>query len=257
MFFMDSASPGHVRKRAWFAWEPTLDTVVAVITVILWTGAYYLQVHLRDEPVHTIVGFAATVAIVAGPLWWLCWHRGRPLADLGITTRRWKKSLAIGTVIGAIFLWIVVAHYGGLGAGALVPHLIANALGFWEPFFVFGWLGLQFGRAFGIVPGVVLAGASQGLYHVGTYPAAMVVVLALFGILFCAVFRLTDNLLVLWPIAWASTCAMGTLVGGYVFSWYDILVCGAAFALQLAVVAWTWRRQQAALPGAARPLDRE
>ncbi len=179
---------------------------------------------------------------MAGPIWWLCWHRGRPLAELGITSSRWKQCLAISAVTGGIFLWIVLAHFGGLGPGALVPHLLANALVLWEPSFIFGWLGLQFGRALGLVPGIVLAGASQGLYHVGTCPISMVVTSALFGMLFCAVFRLTDNLLVLWPLAWASTCAMGTLIGGHLFSWSDIAAYGAAVALQLLVVVWTWRR---------------
>jgi hypothetical protein len=247
---MSTAVHGTTRRRPWFAWKPTVDTAVAALSVIVWTVTYYLQALLQDEPWHTLFGLAATVAIVVGPIWWLCWHRGRPLADLGITTRRWRESLIISIAIGGIFLWIVLAHYGGLGLAALGPHLVANAFVFWEPFFVFGWLGLQFGRAFGLVPGVILAGVSQGLYHLGTYPISMVVTFALFGILFCAIFRLTDNLLSLWPLAWASVCAMGTLVGGNLFSWSDVAAYGAAVVLQLFVIAWTWRSHALASGGA-------
>jgi len=249
---MGTGVPDAASRRPWFAWKPTLDTAVAALSLIAWTVAYYVQVHLRDEPAHTIVGLAATIAIVVGPLWWLCWHRGRPLAELGITSRHWRESLVIGIVLGGIFLFIVLtSHYGAIGPSALAPHLLANALVFWEPFFVFGWLGLQFGRAFGLAPGIVLAGIGQGLYHIGTYPVPMVVTLALFGILFCAIFRLTDNLLVLWPFAWTSICALGTLVGGFVFTWGDVAAYGAAVVVQLLAIAWTWRSHALASGGAS------
>ncbi|MEN6343212.1 MAG: hypothetical protein ABFC89_11725 [Methanospirillum sp.] len=43
--------------------------------------------------------------------------------------------------MGGVFPRIALAHYGGLGAAVLGPHLLANALVLREPFFVFGWLG--------------------------------------------------------------------------------------------------------------------
>jgi membrane protease YdiL (CAAX protease family) len=239
---MSSAITYAARHQPWFCWKPGLDTYVAILTGFVWIGAYYLLTHFNNPPISTIYGFFAMLLVVLFPVWWFCWHRNRPLRELGITWRRWKESLLISLIVGIPFFWLVLSQYGSLGAGVLVPQVIANTLILWEPFFVFCWLELRFGDAFGIIPGVLLAGVFFGAYHIGTYPPVSVGVLALYGMLFAAIFRLTDNLLSMWPIAWAASSAKGTLAGGMLFAWGDIPPIALVFVVQLAFIALTWRR---------------
>jgi hypothetical protein len=234
-----------LKSVPWFVYRPTGDTVIAFLTAVLWIGGYYLLTHLNDPPFSTLYYTAAVLAVVLFPLWWVCRHRGRPLAEIGITSRRWKESLLISVIVAIPFLWLITTQYGATYGDALIPHILANALYLWEPFFVFCWLELQFSRSFGIVPGIVLAGVCFGAYHLGTYPLPGIAVLMVYGIVFAAIFSLTENILALWPVAWAASSAKGTLAGGMVFSW-DVVVFSAVLVLvQILCIAWVWRKEKA------------
>jgi membrane protease YdiL (CAAX protease family) len=233
-----------IRKQRWFAWQPDIDTVIAVLTAIVWIGAYYLLMHLPGGTAASIYDSAALLLVVLFPVWWLCRHRGRPLAELGITARKWKESILISIIVAIPFFWLILTQYAALYGDALIPHFLTNALVLWEPFFVFCWLELRFGRAFGIIPGIILAGICFGAYHLGTYPLTGVVTLVLYGIAFGAIFRLTDNLLSMWPLAWAASSSKGTLAGGMLFSWYDAGIFFTIVVVQLGFIAWTRRRER-------------
>ncbi len=234
-----------IRSQTWFACQPDLDTIVAMISGLVWIPAYYLLVHLEEQPLSSIYSFLVLLLVVILPIVWLCWYRKRPLSEIGITSKRWKESLLISVIIGLPFFLEVITQYGArYGVGGLLPHFLVNGLILWEPFFVFCWLELRFGKAFGIIPGIVLAGAFFGAYHIGTYPPFGVLTLFLYGMLFAAIFRLTDNLLSMWPIAWAMSSAKGTLSGGMLFSWNDVGSTSVILVLQLAFILWMWRREK-------------
>ena len=234
------------RSHPWFVWRPSADTGVAFVTAVLWIGAYYLLTHTGGTIFSTAYYTAALLACVIFPLWWVCRYRARPISEIGITLLRWKESLIISIIVGIPFLWLTITQYGARYGDALIPHLLVNALMLWEPFFVFCWLELEFGRSFGIIPGIVLAGACFGAYHLGTYPLSGVMILAVYGMVFGAIFRLTDNLLSMWPVAWAASSAKGTLAGGMLFTWGDAGINAVIVLVQLAVIAWIWRGEQRA-----------
>lgn len=102
----------------------------------------------------------------------------------------------------------------------------------WEPFFVHGWLQIRFERAFGAGPGVVLAAAAFGLFHLGAVAPTDLLVLLVVGVVHAALFRAFGRtLLVLWPVLWAVGSGQGTL---------DTVVFGreeAAFYLGVLLVA--------------------
>jgi hypothetical protein len=74
------------------------------------------------------------------------------------------------------------------------------AVGLFEAVFFRGWLQLRFEEAFGVVPSVIMGALCYSLYHVG-YGMMWGEMLFLFGLgmVFAAVFRLTRNVIVLWP----------------------------------------------------------
>ncbi|MBI5679645.1 MAG: hypothetical protein HZC47_01930 [Methanobacterium sp.] len=230
-------------NKRWFAWDPSSDTVIALITALIMIGGgYYLMVHLPEGSViKTVYEFILTFLLVVFPVWWLLWHENGSLKDLGIKKEGIVPSLIISILIAAYFLYYALSTYSFYGTN-LIPHFLTNALILWEPFFIFCWLQLRFDKAFGIIPGILLAGISLGAYHIGTYPMAEVVVLALFGILFAAIFRITSNLLIMWPLTWSTSSAVGTLKGGFLLGWNDVIMTSILLLAQIAVIIYTWKK---------------
>lgn len=242
-----------LRQARWFAFEPTTETRVAALSALVWIGGYYLLTHVDAPPWSTAYFFAALTAVVVLPVWWFCWHRKHPLYEVGITSRYWKESLLVSVIVGLPFVWLVLVQYGGGGVTALLPQFVFNAMTLWEPFFVFCWLELRFGKAFGIIPGIVLAGACFGAYHLGTYPLAGAFGLALYGMVFAAIFRLTDSILTMWPLAWAGSSTKGTLAGGMVFTWPEVGFMAVILLVQLAFLLATVRLDRRRRRGPAGP----
>ena len=202
------------KQSHWFTWSPNGDTLVALLSEIVMIAAYWTTTHLLSGGWDDVLIFGVLTNLglnVLFPVWWIAYYRKQPLSELGITTRRWLPSLLIGIGLAA-FSSLGLRHKA---AGMdWLPHVLFNAVILWEPFFVFSWLQLRFDRAFGIVPGVLLAGLSFAAYHIGTYPPAGLVTLLIWGLIFAAIFRLTSNLLTMWPLLWCIGSSIGTLMGG-------------------------------------------
>jgi hypothetical protein len=78
-------------------------------------------------------------------------------------------------------------------------------------------------------------------------------VLLLVGVIAASLFRLTSNLLVVWPFAWAAASSMGTLMGDMLFSWRQVGIWSVILLMQLGFIAVTWwRRARTASGGMAR-----
>lgn len=232
------------KQSRWFTWSPSSDTLVAVLTEIAMIAAYWTTTHLLSGGWDDVLVFGVLTNLglnVLFPVWWIAYHRRQPLSELGITTRRWLPSLLIGMGL-AIFSSFRLRQ---MAAGvAWLPHVLFNAVILWEPFFVHSWLQLRFDRAFGILPGVLLAGLSFAAYHVGTYPPAGLVVLLISGLFFAAIFRLTSNLLILWPLVWSVSSSIGTLMGGMQFTWNQVATWSVILLIQLGFIGYTWWGQR-------------
>jgi membrane protease YdiL (CAAX protease family) len=127
--------------------------------------------------------------------------RHRPLNDLGLTLRHLLPSLVLSLFLGWDTYRETLATLGVTWGREHVPLVtMVVAVGLFEAVFFRGWLQLRFEEAFGVVPGVILGALCYSLYHVG-YGMVRGEMLFLFGLglVFAAVFRLTRNVIVLWP----------------------------------------------------------
>jgi membrane protease YdiL (CAAX protease family) len=229
-----------LRNIKWFSWKPTKDTVAAVLTELLMIGAFFTLNHLPSGNIIDIVYETIMfLLIVLFPVWWIVWHRGQPLSELGLTKKYWLPS-AIASI--AIFLFFVSGLWKSYsGSGYDLPVILAFSLvGLWEPFFVYGWLQLRFDRAFGVIPGILLAGLCIGIYHIGSYPMGAVFMFVILGVIFACVFRLTSNLLILWPLVWGASSAFSMLASGLTFSWNDVAFMALILIVQLGFIIYTW-----------------
>jgi hypothetical protein len=227
-------------------WQPAQDTLVAVASAALMVLVYYTNTHFRNPWVNVVVWLILGNLLlnVVIPAYCVLRVRREGLAGLGITTRLWWLA-ALLSIGWSLWAW------GGLQYQAsrrpevdLLPHVLGNALTFWEPFFVYGWLQLRFERAFGVIPGIVLAGLSFAAYHLGTYPLEVVGRFAVAGMANAALFRITGNLLTIWPLAHAITASIGTLRGAFAFDWPAVAARAVLVGVQLAAIAWIARRAE-------------
>jgi membrane protease YdiL (CAAX protease family) len=203
-------------------------------------GLYYANTRAQG-PVFSLVVFVILtngVLNVLFPAYYVLVLRREGLGQLGITRRWWGLAVLLSAVVSMLSwpqLQQIVAQHPGTD---LLPLLLANGLILWEPFFVYGWLQLRFERAFGVIPGIGLAAVCFGAYHLGTFPLSGVGSLALLGLFFGVLFRVSGgNLLALWPLTWAVTSSIGVLEGGFGFGWSDVATYALLLIVQVAAIA--------------------
>jgi protein-S-isoprenylcysteine O-methyltransferase Ste14 len=184
--------------------------------------------------------------------------RGESLEQLGLSKQRWLPSLLISLVLVVRLIPRIFELLKIIPPDLVLPTIIFNGLCLWEPFFVYCWIQLRFERAFGVIPGILAAGLCLGSYHIGTYPWEMVIVLGMIGIFFGVVFRLTRNLLILWPLTWTVASTMGTVLGGFTFGWNPVWIYTIILLMQGTGILWISRSQQNRNePKHARVIDLE
>ena len=201
-FEWDHPPPG-VR---WGAWKPdTRDFLVIAILLIVVTSV--LRVAFMVAPTERGGTMALTVAGaslvgVAGPVIYTVWHRHRSLETLGITGDRLALSAALAAVFGIMQFLVTLNHRSLPAPGRWVPLLaLSLTLGLFESVFFFGFIQGRLEEALGALPAAFLAAGLFALSHYGYHlPAADMVVMFGFGVLFAIAYRLARNILVLWPL---------------------------------------------------------
>jgi len=88
-----------------------------------------------------------------------------------------------------------------------------------------------------------MAGLGLAMFHVGSTPNRFLLELFISGLIYATLFRLTGNLLALWPLGWTLASAVGTAQTGTTFTWMVVVTYIVIVALQLGFVALMgWRR---------------
>ncbi len=191
-------------------WNPNKDLIAVLVSWALVVGALYTATIIVGPS--TWGGFAyfllyaVAVAALFGtgiPLYWTVIVRRRPIADLGLTSRRLGLSLGLQLVFAALQYAGTFARTREFPAFEVFLPLVALALtiGLFEAIFWRGWVLLRLEEAFGIIPAVILGSVLYALYHVGYgMPAGEIVFLFFIGVMYAVAFRITKNVLILWPI---------------------------------------------------------
>ncbi|GAB3708811.1 CPBP family intramembrane glutamic endopeptidase [Mariniluteicoccus flavus] len=216
-------------------WRPTRLTGLAFLTIGLMWVAYAGSTRIPDPTASwgVFAGLGCLVTATVIPALAVRRHGG--LAALGIGRHRWRLALGVAVVLAVGSLPQAIKLAAAAGA-PLTTQLVFNALVFWEPLFVFGWLQLRFREAFGHLPAVLLTGLAFGVYHLGAVPVETALGFAAFGLVFAIVFTLVPNLLVLWPITWAVASTIGTLQAGSRFGWTEVVLSAVVVAVQVAIL---------------------
>lgn len=189
--------------------SPTKDLAAVAVSWVLVVGALYTATVIVGQAVWGGMAYFALYAVLGAtlfgiglPLYWTTVVRRRSIAELGLTTRWLGLSLVLQLAFAAF-------QYMGTLAKAQLPPFeeflplitLALAIGFFEAVFWRGWVLLRLEEAFGILPAIVLGSALYAAYHIGYgMPTSEMVFLFFIGIMYAVAFRLTKNVLILWPV---------------------------------------------------------
>lgn len=235
-----SGADGAVRvRRRMVAWDPGVDTLIALATLVGFWGSYWAGTTIHPAFLYAGILLLGTLVPALTVL-----HRRREgLEGLGITRRHLVLSLVLSAVLGAgsaYQLFVLAAEQGV----PVLPHLLGNLVVLWEPLFVFGWLFLRWERAFGWLPAILLVGAGFALQHVGSVPLPAALAFGAFALAFALVFALVRNLLVLWPLFYPVASGIGTLQSGFAMGWGEVMIGAMLLLVQLAIIALVWRARR-------------
>jgi membrane protease YdiL (CAAX protease family) len=187
---------GHVDRR---------DLLAVLVLYVAAVGAFRLAfgVFTTDSVAGLFLTFAAGMLVgVLGPLAYAVWIRGRTLASLGIGLHRWRSTLALGALFAVVQFSLTLLGYDLPAPVDWVPLLVMSVtVGIFEAVFFRGFVQGTLERSVGVGPAVLLAAGLYALYHVG-YGMGADEMLFLFGlgVVYAIVYRLTENVLILWPL---------------------------------------------------------
>lgn len=229
-----------------YRFDPGWDTAVALGTLLVFWPIFYIGWNVETSSAFVFSTVVGTIFVaVFLPVYYVLVLRAEPLSNLGFTTEGWQR--AVGVSVLFVLVTLPAFQFEGYTERFAIPeltiHVVTNGLLLWEPVFVHGWLQIRYEKAFGTVPGILLAGGSFGLYHIGTYPVEGVLALVAFGCVYAVMFRIARwNLLAIWPLTWAVGSGLGTLDGGILFDRIDAV----SFLAVLTVTAFgiRWIAQQ-------------
>lgn len=135
------------------------------------------------------------------------------LTDLGFTNRKWIPSLIINFVLAAGLLAMFLKDQMPENVISLKNLYGASYIlvaGIFEMTFIYGFLRMCFEKAFGIIPAIVLTSAFYSLHHAGFQPEFLH--LFLVGLMYCSVFYITKNMLIIFPFFWGVGALWDVLV---------------------------------------------
>lgn len=219
--------------------------VLYVVVVLLFRVAF--TVFGTGNVAGLFLTFAAGMLVgFGGPIVYTVWSRRRPLSDLGLRLDNWRPTVALALGFAAVQYALTLFGYPFPAPQDWVPLLVMSlTVGAFEAVFFRGFVQTRLSGSLGPVPGIAVAAALYGLYHVG-YGMGGTEMIFLFGlgVVYAVAFALVRNVLVLWPLLTPLGAFFNNLrTGDISLPWASI----AGFAdvlMVMAVLVWLAARHQ-------------
>ena len=158
-------------------------------------GTVFSVLFLRSILMIFVLGFLY-------PLYMILFRENQSLSVLGIHTIRWKSSLFIN-ILAAFVLWIILSSTTQelqITKESFYAISYIWVAGIFEMIFIFGFLRYKFEQSLGIVPAIIVTSVFYSLHHAGFQPEF--IKLFFVGIMYLAVFYITKNILIIFPLFW-------------------------------------------------------
>src|SRR5215204_2381016 len=198
------------------------------------------RVFTTEHVAGMFLSFAAALLLgVVGPIVYVVWRRGGPLAALGLRNDNWRETALLAVLFAAVQFGLTLWGVGLPNYAEWVPLLaMALVVGVFEAIFVRGFIQTRLEMQFGHVGGVLSAAALYGLYHVG-YRMGLTEMVFLFGlgVVYAVAFAIPRNVLVLWPLLTPLGSFYNSVSTGDIdLPWASIMGFADVFAIMLAVM---------------------
>ena len=237
-------SPGHAIDRQ------DLLVIGGLYLAVVAAFRVAFTVFTTDNVLGLFLGFATGMLIgVVGPVVYQVWVRGRDLRSLGIGTHDWQPTVAMGLVLAAVQFGVTLVGYDMPAAERWVPLLgMSLVVGLFEAVFFRGFVQGRLEASLGPVPAVIGAAVLYAAYHVGYGMdlGEMWFLLGL-GVLYAIVFRLTQNILILWPLLTPLGAFFNNLDNAAIELPWASLLGFADVAMLMVAALWLARRHIRAL----------
>ena len=132
---------------------------------------------------------------------------------IGFTGKKTALSLLLDIVFAAALLAMFLKKgrpQGILEAKNLYAASYILVAGIFEMAFIYGYLRARFEKAFGIIPAIILTAAFYSFHHAGFQPEFLH--LFFVGLMYCSVYYITQNLLIVFPFFWAAGALWDVIV---------------------------------------------
>lgn len=203
-----------------FKFKVTKDTGIATVTGLIMIALSLLMIPFGGDSIRDmVISFVLRdilmifgLGVVFVSLY--VEKKGRSvLADLGFTKRKWILSLILNIVLGAGLLFVFLKDEvpeNVISMNNLYGAAYILVAGVFEMIFIYGFLRMSFEKAFGIIPSIILTSAFYSLHHAGFQPVFLH--LFLVGLMYCGVFYITKNMLIIFPFFWGVGALWDVLV---------------------------------------------
>ena len=161
-------------------------------------------------------------------------------------THQLRPTLAMGLVLAAVQFVVTFLGYTLPAPAQWVPLLgMSLVVGLFEAVFFRGFVQGRLEASFGAVPAVAGAAGLYALYHVGygMGVSEMWFLLAL-GVVYAVAYRLTTNVLIIWPLLTPMGAFFNNLTGGDIDLPWESLLGFADVAMLMAGAIWVAHRRE-------------
>jgi membrane protease YdiL (CAAX protease family) len=236
----------------WASWEiDKADLLVVgaiyVAVVALFKVAFGVFGTGQVAGLFIFFGLGMLVGVV-GPLVYVVWIRHRSLSSIGIGLHNIRSTAALALVFGAVQFSVTLWGYQLPAPVDWIPLLLMSlTVGFFEAVFFRGFVQGTLERSIGVAPAVIAAAALYSLYHLGygMGPSDMLFLFGL-GVVYTAAYRITANVLAIWPLltplgGFFSQLKAGEMTG--LLPWVSMLGFADVLAV-IAVAIWLTARHE-------------
>ena len=222
-----------------------LAAVILLYLAVVSAFRVAFTVFTTDSVVGLFLTFATGLVLgVVGPIVYQVWIRHRDLRSLGIGLHRPRETVVVGVVLAGVQFAATLWGYQLPAPVEWGPLLVMSlVVGLFEAVFFRGFIQNRLEASFGPAPAVAGAALLYSLYHVGYGMGVeeLWFLLAL-GVVYAVTFRITTNILVLWPLLTPMGAFFNNLEAGDIELPWASIAGFADVAAIMAVAMWLAHR---------------
>jgi len=190
-----------------FKFKPTKELAAVLLNFILIVAMFYLsfQIITIKNVAGQFITFGVVGILLLGiltPVLYNMLVMKRPLSALGIKKDKLLMSIGLSLVFSAIQYFLTLDKLELPDFKSFLPlACMVVTVGLFENIFFRGFAQLRIEESFGIIPGIILSAFIYCFYHVGYgMVGSEYVMLFIIGLIYSAIFRLTSNVFILFPL---------------------------------------------------------